>query len=90
MDFARPVSFKNADIGRCAHQKPSEDGDGEVPAEIVIQPEPVPTPAFPAPTPGLAHVSAYSPLLSFELLVILRRKVIQGTHYSLLLELEDE
>ncbi|XP_028364784.1 laminin subunit alpha-2 isoform X3 [Phyllostomus discolor] len=55
MDFARPVSFKNADIGRCAHQKPSEDGDGEVPAEIVTQPEPVPTPALPAPTPGLAH-----------------------------------
>ncbi|XP_053520767.1 laminin subunit alpha-2 isoform X4 [Artibeus jamaicensis] len=55
MDFARPVSFKNADIGRCAHQKPSEDGDGEVPAEIVTQPKPVPTPAIPAPTPGLAH-----------------------------------
>ncbi|XP_036901675.1 laminin subunit alpha-2 isoform X3 [Sturnira hondurensis] len=55
MDFARPVSFKNADIGRCAHQKPSEDEDGEVPAEIVTRPEPVPTPALPAPTPGLAH-----------------------------------
>ncbi|XP_016060358.1 PREDICTED: laminin subunit alpha-2 [Miniopterus natalensis] len=55
MDFARPVSFKNADIGRCAHQKPLEDGDGGVPAEVVIQPESVPTPAFPTPTPVLAH-----------------------------------
>lgn len=64
MDFARPVSFKNADIGRCAYQKPSEDGDGEVPAEIVTPPEPVPTPVLPAPTPGLAHVSVYRPLLS--------------------------
>uniref|UniRef100_A0A2K5E5S5 Laminin subunit alpha-2 n=1 Tax=Aotus nancymaae TaxID=37293 RepID=A0A2K5E5S5_AOTNA len=55
MDFARPVSFKNADIGRCAHQKLSEDEDGAAPAEIVIQPEPVPTPAFPTPTPVLTH-----------------------------------
>ncbi|XP_036103655.1 laminin subunit alpha-2 [Molossus molossus] len=55
MDFARPVSFKNADIGRCAHQKPPEDADGGAPAETVILPEPVPTPAFPTPTPVLAH-----------------------------------
>ncbi|XP_012516246.1 PREDICTED: laminin subunit alpha-2 [Propithecus coquereli] len=55
MDFARPVSFKNADIGRCAHQKPRDDEDGAVPAEIVTQPEPVPTPTFPAPTPVLAY-----------------------------------
>nr|XP_055247607.1 laminin subunit alpha-2 isoform X7 [Gorilla gorilla gorilla] len=55
MDFARPVSFKNADIGRCAHQKLREDEDGAAPAEIVIQPEPVPTPAFPTPTPVLTH-----------------------------------
>ncbi|TEA36180.1 hypothetical protein DBR06_SOUSAS7510018, partial [Sousa chinensis] len=55
MDFAQPVSFKNADIGRCAHQKPPEDEDGAVPAETVIQPEPVPTPAVPAPTPVLAY-----------------------------------
>uniref|UniRef100_A0A2K5P4H9 Laminin subunit alpha-2 n=1 Tax=Cercocebus atys TaxID=9531 RepID=A0A2K5P4H9_CERAT len=55
MDFARPVSFKNADIGRCIHQKLREDEDGAAPAEIVIQPEPVPTPAFPTPTPVLTH-----------------------------------
>uniref|UniRef100_A0A2K6BZN8 Laminin subunit alpha-2 n=1 Tax=Macaca nemestrina TaxID=9545 RepID=A0A2K6BZN8_MACNE len=55
MDFARPVSFKNADIGRCVHQKLHEDEDGAAPAEIVIQPEPVPTPAFPTPTPVLTH-----------------------------------
>uniref|UniRef100_A0A2I3HGG1 Laminin subunit alpha-2 n=1 Tax=Nomascus leucogenys TaxID=61853 RepID=A0A2I3HGG1_NOMLE len=55
MDFARPVSFKNADIGRCAHQKLREDEDGAAPAEIVTQPEPVPTPAFPTPTPVLTR-----------------------------------
>ncbi|XP_014316587.1 laminin subunit alpha-2 isoform X2 [Myotis lucifugus] len=55
MDFAQPVSFKNADIGRCAHQKPREDEDGGVPAEIVVQPEPVPTPAFSTRTPAMAH-----------------------------------
>uniref|UniRef100_A0A481B651 Laminin subunit alpha-2 isoform a n=1 Tax=Sus scrofa TaxID=9823 RepID=A0A481B651_PIG len=56
MDFAQPVSFKNADIGRCAHQKPPEDEDGVVPAETIVQPEPGPTPAFPVPpTPVLAH-----------------------------------
>ncbi|XP_073893131.1 laminin subunit alpha-2 isoform X8 [Macaca fascicularis] len=55
MDFARPVSFKNADIGRCVHQKLHEDEDGAAPAEIVIQPEPVPTPAFPTPTAVLTH-----------------------------------
>lgn len=57
MDFAQPVSFKNADIGRCAHQKPREDEDAAVPAEAVTQPGPVPTPALPAPTPVGAHVS---------------------------------
>lgn len=55
MDFAQPVSFKNADIGRCAHQKRPEEEDGAVTAETVIQPEPVPTPAVPAPTPFLTH-----------------------------------
>ncbi|XP_074189665.1 laminin subunit alpha-2 isoform X4 [Rhinolophus sinicus] len=54
MDFAQPVSFKNADIGRCTYQKPHEREDGAVPAEIVTQPQPVPTPAIPAPTP-VAH-----------------------------------
>ncbi|XP_071074759.1 laminin subunit alpha-2 [Dasypus novemcinctus] len=54
MDFAQPVSFENADIGRCADQKPREDDDGAVPAESVVSPEPVPTPAFPTPAPVLA------------------------------------
>lgn len=92
MDFAQPVSFKNADIGRCTHQKPHEDEDEATPAEIVIQPEPVPTPAFPIPTPVLAHVSVYSPLLSnlyFTFLVLFRSKAIQNIYSSLQLELED-
>lgn len=92
MDFAQPISFKNADIGRCTHQKPYEDEDGAIPAEIVIQPEPVPTPAFPIPTPILAHVSVYSSLLSnlyFTFLVLFRSKVIQNIYSSLQLELED-
>lgn len=92
MDFAQPISFKNADIGRCTHQKPYEDEDGAIPAEIVIQPEPVPTPPFPIPTPILAHVSVYSSLLSnsyFTFLVVFRSKVIQNTYSSLQLELED-
>ncbi|KAM9666921.1 laminin subunit alpha-2 [Trichechus inunguis] len=55
MDFARPVSFKNADIGRCADQKPPEDEDGAVPAEIITHPEPVSTPTLAAPTPVLVH-----------------------------------
>ncbi|KAM6181305.1 laminin subunit alpha-2 isoform 1-T1 [Erethizon dorsatum] len=55
MDFARPVSFKNADIGHCTHQQPGEGEEGAVPAEIVVQPEPVATPAFPPPTPVLAQ-----------------------------------
>lgn len=85
MDFAQPVSFKNADIGRCTYQKPHEREDGAVPAEIVTQPQPVPTPAIPAPTP-VAHVSVYSPLLSkfyLTFLVLLRRKIIQNIYYSL-------
>lgn len=57
MDFARPVSFRNADIGRCAQQKAPEEAEGGAPAETVILPEPVPTPAFPSPTPVPAHVS---------------------------------
>ncbi|XP_077018985.1 laminin subunit alpha-2 isoform X2 [Tamandua tetradactyla] len=55
MDFAQPVSFKSADIGRCADQKPPEDGDEAAPAETVVHPEPVPTPTFPTPTPVLAN-----------------------------------
>ncbi|OWK02002.1 hypothetical protein Celaphus_00018984 [Cervus elaphus hippelaphus] len=55
MDFAQPVSFKNADIGRCAHEEPPEEEAGAVTAETVIQPEPVPTPTVPAPTPFLTH-----------------------------------
>lgn len=58
MDFARPVAFKNADIGRCAYQKPREDEDA-VPAEVVVQPQPVPTPAYPSPAPTLVHVSVH-------------------------------
>ncbi|XP_028622252.1 laminin subunit alpha-2 [Grammomys surdaster] len=55
MDFAQPIAFKNADIGRCVYQKPREDEDDAVPAEITVQPQPVPTPAFPFPAPTMAH-----------------------------------
>ncbi|XP_045150594.1 laminin subunit alpha-2 isoform X3 [Echinops telfairi] len=55
VDFARPVSFKNADIGYCATQKLREDEDGAVPDEIVIHPEPSPAPTHPALPPVLAH-----------------------------------
>ncbi|XP_028733208.1 laminin subunit alpha-2 isoform X6 [Peromyscus leucopus] len=55
MDFAQPVAFKNADIGRCAYQKPREDEEDAVPAEVILQPQPVPVPAFPSPAPTLVH-----------------------------------
>ncbi|MEJ1286795.1 hypothetical protein NN561_017805 [Cricetulus griseus] len=53
MDFAQPVAFKNADIGRCTYQKPREDE--EVPTEVIGQPQSLPTPAFPSPVPTLTH-----------------------------------
>ncbi|XP_076784087.1 laminin subunit alpha-2 isoform X1 [Arvicanthis niloticus] len=55
VDFAQPIAFKNADIGRCMYQKPREDEDGAVPAEVTVQPQPVPTPAFPFPAPTMVH-----------------------------------
>lgn len=55
MDFAQPIAFKNADIGRCAYQKPREDEGEAVPAEVIIQPQPVPTSAFPFPDSTMAH-----------------------------------
>ncbi|XP_052607209.1 laminin subunit alpha-2 [Peromyscus californicus insignis] len=55
MDFAQPVAFKNADIGRCAYQKPREDEEDAVPAEVIVQPQPVPVPAFPSPAPTVVH-----------------------------------
>ncbi|XP_036024630.1 LOW QUALITY PROTEIN: laminin subunit alpha-2 [Onychomys torridus] len=55
MDFAQPVAFKNADIGRCAYQKPREDEEDAVPTEVTLQPQPVPVPAFPSPAPTLVH-----------------------------------
>ncbi|XP_074043658.1 laminin subunit alpha-2 isoform X1 [Macrotis lagotis] len=56
MDFAQPVSFKNADIGRCIDHKPSEE-DVDI-EQIVFPPdsgfeEEFPSP--PPPTPTLAH-----------------------------------
>lgn len=55
MDFAQPIAFKNADIGRCTYQKPREDESEAVPAEVIVQPQPVPTPAFPFPAPTMVH-----------------------------------
>ncbi|NWI92643.1 LAMA2 protein, partial [Pitta sordida] len=66
MDFAQPVSFENADIGRCLTLerdiRPPEDEDKPTHATVLIQPEPdingekegariPPTP--PSPTPSL-------------------------------------
>ncbi|NXU73945.1 LAMA2 protein, partial [Oreotrochilus melanogaster] len=43
MDFAQPVSFENADIGRCPslepEVRPSEDEDKPIPSTVLVQPE---------------------------------------------------
>ncbi|NXR65147.1 LAMA2 protein, partial [Rhadina sibilatrix] len=66
MDFAQPVSFENADIGRCPtlepELRPPEDEDKPTRATVLVQPEPdtngekegprIP-PASPPPTPSL-------------------------------------
>ncbi|NWH17516.1 LAMA2 protein, partial [Grus americana] len=68
MDFAQPVSFENADIGRCPslepEVRPPEDEDKPVHPTVLIQPEPDTngekerprtTPASPPPpTPSLS------------------------------------
>ncbi|KFV50912.1 Laminin subunit alpha-2, partial [Tyto alba] len=67
MDFAQPVSFENADIGRCPslepEVRPPEDEDKPIHTAVLIQPEPDTngkeerprtTPASPpSPTPSL-------------------------------------
>ncbi|RMC13007.1 hypothetical protein DUI87_10536 [Hirundo rustica rustica] len=67
MDFAQPVSFENADIGRCPtlepEFRPPEDEDKPTRATVLVQPEPdtngekegprIP-PASPPPTPSLS------------------------------------
>ncbi|NWV29350.1 LAMA2 protein, partial [Origma solitaria] len=66
MDFAQPVSFENADIGRCPtlepEVRPPEDEDKPTRATVLVQPEPVTDgeeegpripPASPPPTPSL-------------------------------------
>ncbi|XP_042651874.1 laminin subunit alpha-2 isoform X2 [Tyto alba] len=66
MDFAQPVSFENADIGRCPSLepvRPPEDEDKPIHTAVLIQPEPDTngkeerprtTPASPpSPTPSL-------------------------------------
>ncbi|NXM83754.1 LAMA2 protein, partial [Oenanthe oenanthe] len=44
MDFAQPVSFENADIGRCPtlepEVRPAEDEDKRTRATVLVQPEP--------------------------------------------------
>ncbi|NXA89607.1 LAMA2 protein, partial [Melanocharis versteri] len=66
MDFAQPVSFENADIGRCPtlepEVRPPEEEDKPTRATVLVQPEPdtngeeegprIP-PASPPPTPPL-------------------------------------
>ncbi|XP_065689371.2 laminin subunit alpha-2 isoform X1 [Patagioenas fasciata] len=68
MDFAQPVSFENADIGRCPslepEVRPPEDEDKPVHATVLIQPEPdtngdkdrpeTPPASPPPPTPSLS------------------------------------
>lgn len=66
MDFAQPVSFENADIGRCPtlepELRPPEDEDKPTHATVLVQPEPDTTgekegprapPTSPPPTPSL-------------------------------------
>ncbi|NXX79273.1 LAMA2 protein, partial [Urocolius indicus] len=62
MDFAQPVSFENAEIGRCPslepEVRPPEDEDKPVHATELIQPEPDTNgekerPRTPPPTPSL-------------------------------------
>ncbi|KAF4796257.1 Laminin subunit alpha-2 [Turdus rufiventris] len=67
MDFAQPVSFENADIGRCPtlepEVRPTEDEDKPTRATVLVQPEPetngekegprIP-PTSPPPTPSLS------------------------------------
>ncbi|NXU12753.1 LAMA2 protein, partial [Pardalotus punctatus] len=66
MDFAQPVSFENADIGRCPTLEPEvsppEDEDKPTHATVLVQPEPDTTeekegpripPASPPPTSSL-------------------------------------
>ncbi|KFQ08655.1 Laminin subunit alpha-2, partial [Leptosomus discolor] len=66
MDFAQPVSFENADIGRCPslepEVRPPEDEDKPIHTTVLIQPEPdingekerVPPASPPPPTPSLS------------------------------------
>ncbi|NWS09153.1 LAMA2 protein, partial [Motacilla alba] len=67
MDFAQPVSFENADIGRCPtlepEVRPTEDEDKPTRATVLVQPEadtngekegPRIPPASPPPTPSLS------------------------------------
>lgn len=68
MDFAQPVSFENADIGRCPslepEVRPPEDEDKPIHTTVVIQPEPdtngekerprTPPASPPPPTPSLS------------------------------------
>lgn len=67
MDFAQPVSFENADIGRCPslepEVRPPEDEDKPIHATVLIQPEPDTNgekerprtlpPSLPTPLPSL-------------------------------------
>ncbi|XP_075780255.1 laminin subunit alpha-2 isoform X2 [Pelodiscus sinensis] len=72
MDFAQPVSFKNADIGQCSTLEPEarlpegEDENEATQASVLIQPEPdakeekestTTTPRFPSSPPPLSSPS---------------------------------
>ncbi|NWH56843.1 LAMA2 protein, partial [Geococcyx californianus] len=68
MDFAQPVSFENADIGRCPslepEARPPEDEDKPVHTTVLIRPEPdtngeqerprTPSASPPPPTPSVS------------------------------------
>ncbi|NXN17070.1 LAMA2 protein, partial [Indicator maculatus] len=75
MDFAQPVSFENADIGRCPSPepevRPSEDEDKPTHATVLIQPEPgererprttpaSPPPPTPSVSPALVSVDHFT------------------------------
>lgn len=70
LDFAQPVSFENADIGRCPtlepEPRPPEDEDKPTRATVLVQPEPDTngkeegprTPSTPPPPPPTTSVSS--------------------------------
>ncbi|NXI71600.1 LAMA2 protein, partial [Anseranas semipalmata] len=71
MDFAQPVSFENADIGRCPslepEVRPPEDEDKPIHSTVLIQPEPDVEKEKPGMPPARASPPPPTPSLSSAL-----------------------